>query len=107
VEGQLSGMTLAPPGYRDVVEQFFGPRGVLETSENHLRHFKGRGQDIVEKSPRNNTIDSVAAFVRRISEGKPENTGVRGAESTLTAILGRMAMDARHLVTWDEMMKSA
>jgi hypothetical protein len=45
--------------------------------------------------------------VRRISEGKPENTGVRGAESTLTAILGRMAMDARHLVTWDEMMKSA
>ena len=107
VEGQLSGMTLAPPGYRDVVEQFFGPKGMIETSENHFRHFRGRGQETVEKTPRNNTIDSVAAFVQRIADGKPENTGVRGAESTLTAILGRMAMDARRMVTWDEMMKSA
>jgi myo-inositol 2-dehydrogenase / D-chiro-inositol 1-dehydrogenase len=107
LEGQLSGMTIAPPGYRDVVEQFFGSKGMIETSENHFRHFKGRGQETFEKTPRNNTIDSVAAFVRRISEGKPENTGVRGAESSLTAILGRMAMDARRVVTWDEMMKSA
>jgi predicted dehydrogenase len=27
VQGQLSGTTLAPPGYRDVVEQFFGEKG--------------------------------------------------------------------------------
>ena len=47
----------------------------------------------------------MAAFVQRIRDGKPENTGVRGAESTLTAILGRMAMDRRREVTWDEMMK--
>ena len=107
VEGQLSGMTLAPPGYRDVVEQFFGAKGVIETSENHWRHFRGRGQETVEQSPRNITIDSVAAFVERIRTGKPENTGVRGAESSLTAILGRMAMDARRVVTWEEMMKSA
>lgn len=107
VEGQLSGMTLAPTGYRDVVEQFFGSKGVIETSENHWRHFRAKGQETMEPSPRNNTIDSVAAFVQRISDGKPENTGVRGAESTLTAILGRMAMDARRVVTWDEMMKSA
>jgi hypothetical protein len=60
----------------------------------------------MEKSPRNITIDSVAAFVQRIRDGKPENTGVRGAESTLTAILGRMAMDRRREVTWDEMMKT-
>jgi len=52
------------------------------------------------------TIDSVAAFVQRIQEGKPENTGVRGAESSLTAILGRMAMDRRREVSWDEMMRS-
>lgn len=107
VEGQLSGMTLAPPGYRDVVEQFFGAKGVIETSENHWRHFRGRGQETVEQSPRNITIDSVAAFVERIRTGKPENTGVRGAESSLTAILGRMAMDARRVVTWEEMMQSA
>ena len=56
--------------------------------------------------PRNMTIDAVEEFVRRIRENRPENTAVRGAESTLTAILGRMAMDARREVTWAEMMKS-
>jgi myo-inositol 2-dehydrogenase/D-chiro-inositol 1-dehydrogenase len=106
VQGQLSGATLAPNGYRDVVEQFFGPAGMIETSENHWRHFRGPRQETTEKSPRNITIDSVAAFVERIRDGKPENTGVRGAESTLTAILGRMAMDRRREVTWDEMMKT-
>jgi len=106
VQGQLSGTTLAPNGYRDVVEQFFGPLGMLETSENHWRHYRGPQQETTEKSPRNITIDSVAAFVKRIQDGKPENTGVRGAESTLTAILGRMAMDKRREVTWDEMMNA-
>jgi hypothetical protein len=79
---------------------------MIETSENHWRHFRGKQPEIFEKSPRNNTIDSVTAFIQRISEGKPENVGVRGAESSLTAILGRMAMDRRGEVTWDEMMKA-
>lgn len=106
IQGQLSGTTLAPPGYRDVVEQFFGSTGMIETSENHWRHVRGPKQETEEKSPRNITIDSAAAFIQRIADGKPENTGVRGAESSLTAILGRMAMDARREVTWDEMMKT-
>lgn len=106
VQGQLSGATLASPGYRDVVEQFFGESAMIETSENHFRHFRGAGQETMEKSPRNIAIDSVAAFVQRLRDGKPENTAVRGAESTLTAILGRMAMERRREVTWDEMMNS-
>ncbi|MBL8213588.1 MAG: Gfo/Idh/MocA family oxidoreductase [Bryobacterales bacterium] len=105
VQGQLSGTTLAPAGYRDVVEQFFGEKGFIETSENHWRHMVGSAAAVMEKSPRSNAVDSVAAFVQRIQEGKPENTGVRGAESTLTAILGRMAMDRRREVTWEEMMR--
>lgn len=44
VQAQLSGTTLAPPAYRDVTEQFFGPKGMIETSENHWRHFRMRGQ---------------------------------------------------------------
>jgi len=106
VQGQLSGTTLASPGYRHVTEQFFGESGMVETCENYWRHFASPQQDTMEKSPRNITIDSVAEFVARIAEKRPENTGARGAESTLTAILGRMAMDARREVTWDEMMKS-
>jgi myo-inositol 2-dehydrogenase/D-chiro-inositol 1-dehydrogenase len=107
VQGQLSGTTLAPAGYRDVVEQFFGGKGFIETSENHWRHYKGPGQEATEKSPRNISIDSMADFIQRIAEGRPENHGVRGAESTLTAILGRMAMDRRREVTWDEMMRGS
>ncbi|MBM3783485.1 MAG: Gfo/Idh/MocA family oxidoreductase [Acidobacteria bacterium] len=106
VQGQLLGATLAAARYRDVVEQFFGSKGVIETSENHWRHFGVPGAEVFEKSPRNNTIDSAVAFVERIRTGQVENAGVRGVESTLTAILGRMAMDKRREVTWDEMMKS-
>jgi len=105
VQGSLLGATLAANNYRHVTEQFFGSKGMVETSENFWRHYKNRDDDVTEKSPRNITIDSVAAFVARISDGKPENHAIRGAESTLTAILGRMAMDVRREVTWDEMMK--
>ena len=92
--GPVVGMLLLRP--TDTVtssSSFSVRRGMIETSENHWRHFRGPQQETTEKSPRNITIDSVAAFVQRIQDGKPENTGVRGAESTLTAILGRMAMD--------------
>jgi predicted dehydrogenase len=105
VQGQLSGTTLASPGYRHVVEQFFGEKAMIETSEDHFRHFRAPGQDSFEKAPRNISIDSVSDFIARIAEGRPENNGVRGAESSLTAILGRMAMDRRGEVTWDEMMR--
>jgi len=106
VQAQLTGSTLAPNNYRHVTEQFFGESGMIETSENHWRRFRDREQDTIEKSPRNITIDAVAEFVNRIAEGRPENVGARGAESTLTAILGRMAMDARREITWEQMMKS-
>ncbi|MFN7924582.1 MAG: Gfo/Idh/MocA family oxidoreductase [Bryobacteraceae bacterium] len=106
VKGQLLGTILAPPFFRDVKETFFGEKGVIETSETHWRHYRGKDDVIYEKSPRNITSDSLAAFVDRIATGKPDNTGVRGVESTLTAILGRMAMDLGREVTWEEMMRS-
>ncbi len=89
-----------------MLEQFFGESGMVETSETHWRYFRSPRQDTTEKSPQNITIDAVSEFVKRIAEGRPENVGTRGAESTLAAILGRMAMDARREVTWDERMKS-
>ena len=53
------------------------------------------------------TVDALSQFVKNVSEGKPENVGVRAAESTLTSILGQMAIDQKREVTWDEMMRSA
>lgn len=107
VQGSLLGTILAPGFYRNVSEQFHGPSGVIETSENYWKHYRGREDVTAEKSPRNISIDSVADFVQRIAEARPENTGARGVESTLTAILGRMAMDLGRKVTWEEIMRSA
>ena len=104
VLASLAGSTLGSNNYREVHEQFFGTGGMIETSELHWRHYRGRGDEVLEPSERGNTLDAMDSFIRRIADGKPENTGVRGAESTLTAILGRMAMDVRAEVTWDEMM---
>ena len=106
VLASLAGSTLGSNSYREVHEQFFGNDGMIETSELRWRHYRGRRDETVEPSKRSTTLDSMEAFVQRIAEGKPENTGVRGAESTLTAILGRMAMDVRGEVTWDEMMNA-
>lgn len=102
----LTGTTLATPGYREVLEQFFGSKAMLETSESHLRVFYSRTNQTMEKPVRNMSEEAVEDFVKRIVEKRPQNNGIEGAESTLTAILGRMAMDAKREVTWDEMMKS-
>lgn len=106
VQGCLIGTTLGPPTYRVVNERFFGDKGGIETASAYWQHFRSRDDIVTEKAPRNETIDAVDAFIKRIAEGRPENTGVRGAESTLTAILGRMAMDLKREVTWDEMWNS-
>jgi len=46
------------------------------------------------------------AFINTIESGKPINEALQGAESTLTAILGRMAATSGEVTTWDEMMLS-
>ena len=97
VQGTLIGTTLGPPTYRVVNERFFGDKGGIETASEYWKHFRASDDVMTEDAPRSETIDAVDAFVKRVAEGRPENTGVRGAESTLTAILGRMAMDHKHL----------
>ena len=105
VQAVLTGSVLAPRFYRDVKEQFFTPTDIVETAQEYWKHYRGRGHVLAEDSPRTTTEDSIIAFIDRIVQGKPENTGVQGAESTLTAYLGYMAVELRREVTWDEMMK--
>ena len=105
VQAVLTGSVLAPRFYRDVKEQFFTPTDIVETSQEYWKHYRGQGHVLAEDSPRSTTEDSIIAFINRIVEGKPENTGVQGAESTLTAFLGYRAVELRREVTWDEMLK--
>ncbi len=106
VQASFAGSFITPTFFRSVHEQFFGSQGVIETCETHWSHYHRAGEPRTENSPRDISIDSAEAFLDRILTGRVENTAVRGAETTLTAILGRMAMDAGREVTWEEMMKS-
>ncbi len=106
VAAALTGCQMTPPFYRSVHEQFFGSKGVVETAREYWTHYRDRNDAVTLREPRDITIDALEEFTRRIREGRPENTGVRGAESTLTAILGRLAIDRKREVTWDEMMNS-
>lgn len=103
VQAALTGSQITPKFYRSVNEQFFGAKGVIETAREYWTRYADK-EPVTEKSPHEITIDSLSQFVSRIQEGKPENVAARAAESTLTAILGRMAIDLKREVTWDEML---
>ncbi len=106
LQANLVGSYLSPSFYREVYERYFCDDGVIETARGYWKHFRGRNNMVEEKSPHDITIDALEEFFGRILQGKPANTGVRGAESTLTALLGQMAIDRKAEVTWDEMMES-
>ena len=106
VQAMLTGSQIAPNWYRSVNEQFFCAKGVIETAREYWTHYRGKNEAVTEKSPREITIDSLETFIRNIKGGTPRNTAVESAESTLTAIMGRMAMDAGRAVTWEEVMNS-
>lgn len=52
------------------------------------------------------TAENVKTFVEAVRAGKPINNAATSAESTFTAILGRMAAERESIVSWDEMLKA-
>ena len=106
VQAVLTGAQLTAPFYRSVNEQFFCANGTVETAREYWTHYRGRNDTVTEKSPREITIDALEHFIGNIKNGTPENAGVRAAESTLTAIMGRMAIDQKREITWAELMRS-
>lgn len=107
VQATLVGSHITPPFFREVHERIYGSESMIEMARHYWKHYRGRRDVVHAEPPRNIDHDSVEAFILRVAEGKTENVGIRGAESTLTAILGRMAMDTGRTVTWEEMMQSA
>ncbi len=107
VQATLVGSHITPPFFREVHERFYGSDTAIETARHYWKHYRGKDDVVFAEPPRSIDHDSVEAFILRVAEDKTENVGIRGAESTLTAILGRMAMDTGRTVTWEEMMASA
>jgi predicted dehydrogenase len=112
LRGLLHGCQLAQ-GWSLVNEQFFGTEGTIETSRQNYRWYRtgaarAAGQSGVEevKSKREPTYNAVEYFLDHVVNGKPENHAMEAAESTLTSMLGRMAVETKRVVTWEEMMRA-
>lgn len=108
-------------GYRDVKEQFYGSRGMLETSRSYMKlhgmtpdvRFKSaddlRDTSLMEKEESISDItgEATAIFFKGVLAGEALDMTKTSVESTLTAIMGRMAIETKREITWDEMMRSA
>ncbi len=106
VQMTFAGSQMTPRFFRSNKERYIGENGFIETAREYWTYSTG-GAPVTEKAEHDISIDALQAFVQRIAGGKPENVGVRAAESTLTSILGQMAIDRRREITWEEMMRSA
>lgn len=93
-------------GYGLVDEQFFGTEATLETHRRYYRLSRPGQNPVKVDSKREITIDAIEHFLARIVENKPENHAMEAAESTLTSLLGRMAIDTGRRVAWDDLLKS-
>ncbi len=90
-----------------VREQFFGSLGSVETHRRYYEaSFPSQKPQRVE-SKREITIDALEAFITQIVEGKRFSMANDACDSTLTALLGRLAVDLRREVTWEELLKTA
>ncbi|MBI3698723.1 MAG: hypothetical protein HY238_28270, partial [Acidobacteria bacterium] len=97
---------LTPRGFSNVGEQFTGTKGTIATSRSQMVHYKGPNDVETIKSPRDITMDAIEDFLSRILSGKVENVGVRSAESTLIAILGRTAIYTGREANWNDVVNS-
>lgn len=113
-------------GWWDVNERFFGSKGVSEShysgplaiygdeawawntdqpkAKAEPAQFSASGafhDNLAQADP-----EKKKAFVESITSANFHNQAAQGAESALTAMLGRTAAYTGHEVTWDELMKS-
>ncbi len=104
--GYLHGTQLIASGWREVREQMFCEKASVTT---HRRYYEVQqdGQPLKRvESKREITIDAIEQFLTHIVEGRKMNMAMDACDSTLTALLGRLAVDLKREVTWEELLKS-
>jgi len=107
------------PKWADVAVRFLGSKGYAEAHYSGGVFISGAGEWKAEPPPPSPgrpkpeidplgeaTPEKVKAFVSGIQSGKFENQLVQGAESTLSAILGRQAAYRAKEITWEQLLKS-
>jgi myo-inositol 2-dehydrogenase/D-chiro-inositol 1-dehydrogenase len=103
----------AAGGYYDVSETFLCDKFTINTSRAGYKLYnkqqRGADPDVVQSASSKSdiTADAVNQFIEGARTGKMENAALWGAESTLSAILGRESIYKGRVMTWDELLKSA
>lgn len=96
-------------GYDDICARIYGSEGTAEAHYNGVAAITGPKAwpgSAKDNTGRQGTIDNIKLFVDSVRSGRAVNNTAVAAESTLTAVLGRMAAYGERVVTWDEMMRS-
>ncbi len=125
VHVSFSSTQFGPEGWSDVSERVFGSEGISESPYSGPLRIVGKNawewpRDAGTKDqPQSTTFaangafsDNLAladqekekSFIESITSGKFHNQAALGAESALSAMLGRMAGRLRREVTWDELL---
>ena len=92
-----------PGTTQDVSETIYGTKGHSRVSSYQI------GKETIHKKDRNELSPYVQEhidLIQSIKAGKPHNELQAVAESTLTAVLGRMAVYSGKVVTWDDALNS-
>ena len=90
----------------NVSEAIIGSAGSFDLSPGNYRQKGGKGERIRGRGERNPYEQEHIDMIESIRAGKPLNELKTVAESTLTAIMGRMSAYTGKAVTWDEALNS-
>lgn len=96
-------------GFSDLCIRLYGTTGTMDSHYNGMIRMTGdRKWNGTEKDETftSGAVTNVKNFVESIRTGNLLNNASTGAESTLTAVLGRMAAYSGKIVTWDEMLRT-
>ena len=95
--------------FSDLCVRCFGIHGAADTHYGGLVRITGENAWLGSEKDdtfRQGAINNVKAFIDSVKNGKNINNAEESVQSTLTAILGRMAAYSGKTITWEEMLKS-
>ncbi len=90
-------------GFQSIGETFLCDQGTIETSRRGYALFNGGREPVRAATNYDITMDAVKHFLAGVRGDAPkENAAFYAAESTLTAIMGRVAIETGKEAKWDE-----
>jgi len=93
-------------GYQHIAETFIAEKGAIETSRRGYTLHNGGPEPVKAATSYDITLDAVNHFLAGVRGEVPkENAAFYAAESTLTAIMGRVAIETGKEARWDEVIR--